>query len=156
MANEASHDSVIERTLVLRDRFADVGTAQSELEQAVKAKQYDRTSVFAIKLALEEALSNAFKHGNRNDPTKAVHLRFRVEADSVMIEIEDQGEGFDLGAVPDPTATENLEIPCGRGITLMRAYMSEVTFQPPGNRVRMVYLRPSARRSAKGKSAASG
>jgi len=154
MVNESSKDAAIERQLVLRDRFADVSRAQSELESAAREKHYDRTSVFAIKLALEEALSNAFKHGNRNDPKKEVTLSFQVKSDSIVIEVEDQGDGFDLTAVPDPTAQENIEIPCGRGITLMRAYMSEVSFLPPGNRVRLVYVRPSARKA--GKSAASG
>lgn len=154
MGNESSNGPVIERRFVLRDRFADVGTAQSELEAAAREKRYDRTSVFAVKLALEEALSNAFKHGNRNDPKKEVSLAFRVNTDTIVIEVEDEGEGFDLDAVPDPTAMENLEIPCGRGITLMRAYMSEVSFEPPGNKVRLVYTRPSARRASK--SAASG
>ena len=154
MVHESSHGPAIERRLALRDRFADVSTAQTELESAARAKQYDRTSIFAIKLALEEALSNAFKHGNRNDPRKGVSVTFQVKADSIVIEVEDQGEGFDLTAVPDPTAQENIEIPCGRGITLMRAYMSEVSFQPPGNKVRLVYTRPSGRTS--NKSAASG
>lgn len=154
MVNESTNGPVIERRLVLRDRFADVSGAQTELENAAREKRYDRTSIFAIKLALEEALSNAFKHGNRNDPDKAVILEFRIEQNTITIEIEDQGEGFDLGAVPDATATENLEIPCGRGIILMRAYMSEVTFEPPGNKVKLVYTRPNAR-GAKGNSAAS-
>ena len=149
MANESSNAPEIERQLALRDRFADVSRAQTELESAARERRYDRTSIFAIKLALEEALSNAFKHGNRNDPGKEVRLRFTVATDTIVIEVEDQGEGFDLSTVPDPTATENLEIPCGRGITLMRAYMSEVSFQPPGNRVRLVYTRPAARKNRK-------
>lgn len=149
MNDESSNAPVIERRLILRDRFADVSRAQTELEAAAREKQYDRTSVFAIKLALEEALSNAFKHGNRNDPAKSVTLRFEVSPQTIVIEVEDQGEGFDLAAVPDPTASENLEIPCGRGITLMRAYMAEVSFQPPGNKVRLVYTRPTARKHNK-------
>lgn len=149
MGHESSNGPVIERQFMLRDRFADVGTAQSELESAARQKCYDRTSVFAIKLALEEALSNAFKHGNRNDPKKGVTLSFQVKKDAIVIEVEDEGEGFDLSTVPDPTATENLEIPCGRGITLMRAYMSEVTFEPPGNKVRLVYTRPQARKASR-------
>jgi serine/threonine-protein kinase RsbW len=147
--NESSNAPVIERRLVLRDRFADVSRAQTELEAAAKEKRFDRTSIFAIKLALEEALSNAFKHGNRNDPEKDVSVSFQVNANTIKIEVEDQGEGFDLTAVPDPTAQENLEIPCGRGITLMRAYMSEVSFLPPGNKVRLVYTRPTARKQNK-------
>ena len=49
----------------------------------------------------------------------------------------DEGNGFDPGDVPDPTAVENIERPCGRGLMLMRHYMNEVSFNGPGNSVRM-------------------
>ena len=81
----------------------------------------------------------AIQHGNRQDPGKKVKLEFRVEQTLVVIEVEDEGEGFDADAVPDPTRDENVDIPSGRGIMLMRAYMTDVDFEPPGNRVRMVY-----------------
>ena len=116
--------------------------AQQSLLGAVEARGYDDSSRFAIRLALEEALSNAFKHGNANDPTKPVEVSCRVDDDVVEIEIADRGPGFELGAVPDPTQEENLEIPSGRGIVLMRSFMARVEFVPPGNRVRMVYERP--------------
>jgi serine/threonine-protein kinase RsbW len=60
----------------------------------------------------------------------------------LSVEIEDRGPGFDPGAVPDPTLEQNLEIPSGRGLMLMRAYMTSVTFNPAGNRVRLLYRRP--------------
>ena len=72
---------------------------------------------------------------------KVVKLTCEVLADQITIEVEDEGEGFDPGAVPDPTVEENLEIPSGRGIVLMRSFMSEVAYMPPGNRLRMVYVR---------------
>ena len=93
-------------------------------------------------MALEEAISNAVKHGNRGDPEKIVRLECQADRTSVVIRIEDEGEGFDPGAVPDPTDEENLEIPSGRGIVLMRSFMSEVAYEPPGNRVLMRFERP--------------
>ena len=95
---------------------------------------------------MEEAVSNGIHHGNRRDPAKVVRVECRIDAESVQIAVEDQGEGFDPKAVPDPTDEANLEIPSGRGIMLMGAYMSEVRYVPPGNRVEMTFLRgaPSA------------
>ena len=112
------------------------------LLDAARQRQFDESSRFAIRLALEEALSNAFKHGNKNDPAKVVRMQYSIEGDTIEIQIEDEGEGFDPTAVPDPTQQENLEIPAGRGIVLMRSFMSEVSFDPPGNRVRMIFSRP--------------
>jgi len=59
--------------------------------------------VFGIRLALEEALVNAIKHGNRLDPTKTVHVRYQVTHQQFTIEIRDEGPGFDPEGVPDPS-----------------------------------------------------
>ena len=67
-----------------------------------------------------------------------------VAADSIEIDIEDQGAGFDPETIPDPTAEENIEIPAGRGIVLMKSFMTDVTFHPPGNRVFMRFNRPKS------------
>ena len=69
-------------------------------------------------------------------------MEFEVSPDRVWIAVEDEGGGFDPAAVPDPTEEANLEIPSGRGIMLMRAYMTDVSIVAPGNRVEMVF-RPS-------------
>lgn len=131
-------------TFILTNRDDDARRAQESILSAVEELQYDPSSCFAIRLALEEAISNAFRHGNKDDPEKTVCLVCDIGADQVVLDVEDQGPGFNPGAVPDPTEEENLEIPCGRGIVLMRSFMTEVSFQPPGNRVRMIFRRPDA------------
>lgn len=93
--------------------------------------------VFAIKLALEEALTNAIKHGNRNDRAKQVVVRYFVDADRAIIMVRDEGPGFTPNAVPDCTADENLERPSGRGIMLMHAYMTRICHNQRGNEVWM-------------------
>ncbi|MCI0365956.1 MAG: ATP-binding protein [Phycisphaerales bacterium] len=126
----------------LHNRPEDIQRAERSVLSAIEQLEYDRASVFAIRLALEEALNNAFKHGNKGDPAKQVRLHCRVDPKAVVIEIEDEGDGFDPHSVPDPTEQENVEIPSGRGLTLMRAFMTEVVISPPGNRVHMKYVRP--------------
>ena len=102
---------------------------------------YDHKEVFGVWLALEEALVNAIKHGNCHDPTKCVRASWHVGPNRVLIEIEDEGDGFDPRAVPDPCAPENLERNCGRGLFLMRHYMSSVSYNRRGNRVTMCMRR---------------
>ena len=67
--------------------------------------------------------------------------QLKISKDTVWIAVEDEGCGFDPGAVPDPTEEANLEIPSGRGIMLMRAYMTEVEIMSPGNRIEMTFRR---------------
>ena len=114
---------------------------QERIINVLESQSYSDHDLFGVLLALEEALVNAIKHGNGMDPDKQVHIDCRFEVDRVRIVIEDEGDGFDVEAVPDPTADENLDKPGGRGIMLMRAYMSEVEYLAPGNRVRMSYRR---------------
>ncbi len=99
---------------------------------------YPDDCLFAVRLAVEEALANAIKHGNRLDPEKTVTVRFSIEPEKVQLIVTDQGMGFDPAAVPDPTTDEHLEDPSGRGITLMHAYMDEVVYNSRGNEVRML------------------
>jgi serine/threonine-protein kinase RsbW len=107
----------------------------------MERRDYDQKQVFGVRLALEEALVNAVKHGNRHDPTKRVWASWHVGPSRVMIEIEDEGDGFDPRAVPDPCAPENLERSCGRGVFLMRHYMSSVRYNRRGNHVIMCLRR---------------
>ena len=120
---------------------AEARRVQEEIERSLKAHRFDDRDIFSIKLALEEALVNAIKHGNQMDRTKKVHIAYRIAPDRFDIHIADEGPGFDPEDVPDPMAAENLERPCGRGLLLMRHYMTEVTFHPPGNRLTMCKLR---------------
>jgi serine/threonine-protein kinase RsbW len=114
---------------------------QSDIIALVQACDYAECEVFAIRLAVEEALVNAIKHGNRSDPCKKVRIDYEVGAEEVRIRIEDEGPGFDPGSVPDPTQPEYLERPCGRGLMLMRHYMSRVHFSGRGNCVEMLKRR---------------
>jgi serine/threonine-protein kinase RsbW len=107
-------------------------SVQERIVQLLEELSYDERDVFGVRLAIEEALVNAIKHGNRMDPTKTVRITCQVARDRVRIEIEDQGEGFQPEEVPDPTADENLERPCGRGIMLMRAFMSSIAYNESG------------------------
>jgi serine/threonine-protein kinase RsbW len=116
---------------------AEARRIQDEIEELLKANRYSERDIFGIRLALEEALVNAIKHGNQMDRAKKVHIAYRVDPERFDIHIRDEGGGFDPGDVPDPTDVENLERPCGRGLWLMRHYMSEVDFGNRGNSVRM-------------------
>ncbi len=113
----------------------------SALCQELTAAGYAEKDVFAVRLALDEAIVNGIKHGNRGDPGKFVCVRYEITPDSLRVEVEDQGEGFDPNLVPDPLAPENLERSSGRGLFLMRAYMTWVRYSERGNAVTLCKYR---------------
>jgi serine/threonine-protein kinase RsbW len=94
-----------------------------------------------VEIALREALANAIVHGNHEDRRKFVHVTCRCEPDEVSIAVKDEGKGFDVKNVPDPTAPENIGSLHGRGIQLMKALMDEVRFEEGGV---VVHMRKSA------------
>jgi len=124
-------------SLVIPSDPEEARTIQEQIEQLLQARAANDHDIFSIRLALEEALVNAIKHGNQMDRNKKVSICYRLSVDRFEIDISDEGEGFDPSEVPDPTAIENLERPCGRGLMLMRHYMSEVQYNARGNVVSM-------------------
>ena len=128
------------------DRDAEWSLARvSSVEQLVRFSErlmrdmsalgFPAKDLFGTRLALHEAVVNALKHGHGSDITQAVSIRYSLTPERIVLEVEDQGPGFNPSAVPNPTAAENLEKPNGRGILLMRSFMSLVRYSERGNRV---------------------
>ena len=103
----------------------------------LETHRWGEHEMFGVRLALEEAIVNAIKHGNGLDESKQVHVVCRGSDQRLWAQIRDEGPGFEPCEVPDCTAEENLERPCGRGIMLMRNFMSRVSYNESGNCVEM-------------------
>jgi serine/threonine-protein kinase RsbW len=110
---------------------------QEELLNVLEAYGWAAGNVFAVRLAFEEAIVNAIKHGNRHAEDKHVHVIAKLLPDRLWLQITDEGPGFNPAAVPDCTDDERLDVPCGRGIMLMRSFMCHVEYNDAGNRVVM-------------------
>ena len=117
----------------------EIERVMSSCLESLKACGHDEAAVFAIRLALEEALSNAMFHGNGSDASKQITIDVEITAGEFTASVTDEGPGYDPVHVPDPTADENLSIASGRGLALIRSFMTEVTLVPPGNCIQMRY-----------------
>jgi len=126
------------RKITIESDFQRAKEVEDLIVESAESCGYDEEMLFALRLSLEEGLTNAIRHGNGYDKSKQVRIQFAVCPDKIDVYIEDEGEGFDPDNVPDPTAQENLENPSGRGIMLMRAYMSEVIYNETGNELHLV------------------
>jgi len=134
-------EHTIASELTIPSDLAEARRVQDEIEEALNGANYGDRDIFSIKLAIEEALVNAIKHGNQMDPDKRVFVTYTVGPDRFDIKIVDEGPGFNPADVPDPTAPENLERPCGRGLLLIRNFMNDVSYHGKGNVVTMFKLR---------------
>lgn len=106
-----------------------------ELLRQLEAQNWTRREIFGVHLAVDEALVNAILHGNGLDQAKHVRFCCWLSPHKVRVEITDEGPGFDPDRLADPTDAAHLGCPGGRGVLLMRAFMSHVEFCERGNHI---------------------
>ena len=111
---------------------------QERILRDVEQHGFGEEATFALRIALEEAMVNAIKHGNGLDPGKKVRIESKITAKRAEVVIEDEGPGFDRTNIPDPTHDDNLHKPSGRGILLIEAYMDTAQWSKGGRKLRMV------------------
>jgi serine/threonine-protein kinase RsbW len=115
-----------------------------KLEEWMRVLGYPRRDLVAVTLAVREAVINAVRHGHGGDTSKHFKMRYLVTPDEVLVEVEDEGFGFDLECVPDALAGWQDHQPRGRGLFLMRSYTTWLSFNPTGNRVTLCRHRTGA------------
>lgn len=132
---------IVEQTLPSRlDAYQ--GFLQSLLEE-LESLGWPAEELLGVHLALEESISNAIRHGNQEDPDKQVEVKCRLEPHRFWAEVCDEGEGFCPSDVPDCCDADRLALPGGRGLALMRAYMTHVEYNCQGNCVTFEKRRPA-------------
>ncbi|MCP4900350.1 MAG: ATP-binding protein [bacterium] len=137
--------------LILASRLESIEVAERALLDLCQSVGCGGEDEYWLVTALREALANAVRHGNNEDPRRKVFIQYAIKDLNVEIRVVDQGDGFNPEDVPDPTAPENLLRPSGRGIFYMRQFMSRVEFNRTdsgGTEVFMVrQLQPTTRSS---------
>ncbi|MCX5665530.1 MAG: ATP-binding protein [Candidatus Omnitrophica bacterium] len=130
------------RSVKIPSEIRHIRGVSSGILKWLEPRKLDDSRLFDIRLCVEEVLRNAITHGNDNDKELSVQVSYWLEGDSLVIEVEDQGKGFDAGKVPDPTIDKNLMKGSGRGVYLVRKLMDKMEFNDRGNRVRLTkYLK---------------
>jgi serine/threonine-protein kinase RsbW len=81
-----------------------------------------------LELAVAEASANSILHGNKCDINKEVTIIISISEDKIIISFQDEGEGFDPDAVPDPTKPENILRGSGRGIHIMKSLVDDLKY----------------------------
>ena len=114
-------------------RFENIELVQVVLRDSLERLGVDEDTRHWVDVAVREAVANAIKHGNAQDPGKQVHVDLFREGDDVVIQVEDEGVGFDPAQLQNPLAPENLLKPNGRGIFYMKSFMDDIHYGPrPG------------------------
>ncbi len=88
-------------------------------------------------LCVSEAVINSIEHGNKNDISKPVTIIVECDLDHIYVRIKDEGGGFDLSKVSDPTMRQNLKKESGRGIHIIRSLSDSLKYNRIGNSVQL-------------------
>lgn len=115
--------------LSISSRFENIEIVQLVCDDVCRSLGFDSETTYQVGLAMREGVANAMKHGNRFDESRTVEVRFTRSGDTLRIEIEDEGEGFDPGRVPDPRAPENLLRTSGRGLLYIDTFMDVKSYR---------------------------
>ena len=134
-------DHIVHRSWELANTTEAVQQACRRMLELAGEHGFDEDAVFGIHLALEEAFTNAVRHGNRSNPNKKIDVEFLITPEKLDVSITDEGQGFVPDEVPDPRCNSNLFKCSGRGVLLIKAYMDVVEYNDRGNCVHMVKYR---------------
>ncbi|MBP8915900.1 MAG: ATP-binding protein [Breznakibacter sp.] len=126
-------------TLIIQSEVANISLVERLIDD-ISAKYQLHDDVYGkILLAVVEGVNNAIVHGNKLDSLKLVSIQYIVNEEFIEFIILDEGPGFDLSTIPDPTKPENLEKTHGRGVFLMNHLADEIQFLDGGNKVSMKF-----------------
>lgn len=128
-------------SLTLKSVFGEVEKIPGFIDSIGNKLNLDEDLKNRILLALSEAATNAIVHGNKEDERKKVFIEIQVAGKFVVINVEDQGKGFDPEDIPNPIEEENLMNPGGRGIYLMEEFADKVEYDQDGALVTLRFYR---------------
>jgi len=126
--------------LEFNSKTAYIDLAQSVGEKLFETLDFHQVQIYWMSIALREAVNNAIKHGNKENTNKRVFIDFHVFNDKLQILIKDEGTGFDISTIPDPTEEENILKPSGRGLFFIRSFMDEINIMESGGKGTLIEL----------------
>lgn len=132
-SKDCFHEKIVSRGVV-----PEIRAVCAKILDLTQKFDYSDDDIFAIHLAIEEAVVNAVKHGNKRDPSRNVIIEYNLSPEKVEICVTDQGRGFDPDKLEDPRIGDNIYKTNGRGVLLIRSYMDSVEYNNVGNSVRMI------------------
>lgn len=129
----------MQRDLVISSDLANITKVRFFLDQIFVESGLDKGYFNRVLLGLSEAVNNSIVHGNKLNVDKLVHIHILVLDNNLSIQIIDEGNGFEIGCINDPTCFENIKKERGRGIFLIRQMADDIRYYDGGRKVMIKY-----------------
>jgi serine/threonine-protein kinase RsbW len=127
------------KSIDIQSNIKNICKVEYFINDIFKTLKFSRKNYCKMYLSVNEAVSNAIIHGNKSDLSKIVQINFVEEPEKYLINIIDQGNGFDYKNVKNPTHKENIYKESGRGIFIMYQYADKVEFEENGRIVNLIF-----------------
>jgi serine/threonine-protein kinase RsbW len=123
------------KILVINSDVIELKKVEAFLTNIFKEYNLEKKYFNKVYLCISEAVINSIKHGNKNDRSKNVSIEVSYDMPEINIMIEDEGNGFDLNEISDPTSEKNIKNESGRGIFIIRTLTNQIEYNEKGNRI---------------------
>jgi len=127
------------KKLVIQSKIENVSLVENLIDEIAIELSIISDLYGNVLISTIEAVTNAIVHGNDNNPEKNVSIEVIKDEKKLTIIVEDEGDGFDLNLVPDPTKPDYIEKPDGRGIFLMKNLTDDLEFEKNGAIVKLIF-----------------
>lgn len=127
----------ITEILTISSDFKELRKVEKFLLNIFRERKISKNCYNKIYLCVSEAVVNSIEHGNKSDKRKEVKIQINCKSDKIILEVTDEGEGFNVETVKDPTKKENIRKETGRGIFIMKSLSNSVEYNEYGNSVKI-------------------
>lgn len=131
-------NKAVKENIVIPNEIKLVRKVSSRILKKLEPFKVDESTLFDIRLCVEETVRNAVEHGSPQGEESDIKISYTVKGGKFVFVVEDEGSGFDPMKVPDPTKKENIMKTGGRGVYLVRRLMDKVEFNKKGNRITLI------------------
>lgn len=122
--------------LVINSEISELKKIEEFLLKIFESNKLPQKCFNKVFLCVSEAVSNSIIHGNKDDKNKFVTIELNCLNKEISVQIEDEGEGFNIENVKDPTIRDNLKVESGRGIYIIKTLTDSLEYNDRGNRIR--------------------
>lgn len=122
--------------LIIKSVSTELDRVESFVADIFEYHQFSHKCFNAVFLCISEAVTNSIVHGNKEDHKKKVELNVDCKHHLIQVQITDEGEGFDIEDIPDPTHKDNIRKETGRGIHIIKSIAQKVSLNEKGNSLR--------------------
>ena len=127
----------INKILVINSSKSELRKVEKFLHDIFEEHCLNKIHFNRVLLCVSEAVINSIEHGNKNSRSKSVTVEVKCELDNINVKVKDEGSGFDLKEVENPTLKNNVKKESGRGIHIIRALSDSLKYNQAGNSVQL-------------------